>query len=328
MIEIKNSKGTHIHDKAFRSAMSDLRVARDFLQHYLPLPVLQMVALSTLKLCKESYIDEELKPLIADVLYSVTSKDKNNKFPIFIYVLCEHLSTPQKLISWRMMKYTCRIIDQHLKETDGKTLPLIIPLVVYNGRVKYPYSTSIYDLFTEDNRALAKQYMFNSFQLIDFTQIPDEDIRKHQWSSLMEILLKHSLSRDVMNCLESLKKEIRELANKNADDYILGMLNYVIKSTEMRDWERFREFLHQSLPQPLEQQAMTLAQVLENKGFQRGMQRGEQKGQYNLLLGQLECKFKVIPEHYRLRLEEADATTLLRWGTRVLEAQALDEIFK
>ncbi len=60
-----------MHDKAFRSAMSDLRVARDFLSHYLPTAVINKIDLQTLALSKESYVDEELKLLITDVLFSV-----------------------------------------------------------------------------------------------------------------------------------------------------------------------------------------------------------------------------------------------------------------
>lgn len=273
MADENQQKVVQIHDRAFRSAMSDLRVAKDFLEHYLPFAIKNKVDFSTLKLRKESYVDEELTLLITDVLYSVKFKDKQDKTPVFIYLLCEHLSAPQKLAPWRTIKYSGRIIDQHLKETGGNKLPLVIPLVVYNGKVKYPHSTSVYDLFNEEEKALAQAYMFNRFQLIDFTQIADEEIRTHRWSYLMEGLLKHAFSRDIMSYLEGLAREFNELARQHADEYILGMLKYVIESTEIEDKQRFINFLHNSLPKPLEQQAMTLAQVWKNEGVQLGMQK-------------------------------------------------------
>lgn len=41
---------SHVHDKSFKAAMSDLRVARDFLQHHLPAVVQEKIDLSTLRL--------------------------------------------------------------------------------------------------------------------------------------------------------------------------------------------------------------------------------------------------------------------------------------
>lgn len=117
MTTLTPPKVTHVHDKAFRNAMSDLRVARDFLTHYLPAIVLSKIDLQTLALSKESYVDEELKLLVTDVLYSVSLRNQASS-PAYIYILCEHLSKPDKLAPWRMVRYISRIVDQHLKSTN------------------------------------------------------------------------------------------------------------------------------------------------------------------------------------------------------------------
>src|SRR5262249_55989690 len=126
VINSRQKKAAHLHDRTFRSAMSDLRVAQDFLTHHLPPAIQYKVDLTTLTLRKESYVDEGWKMLVTDVLYTVGWKDKSKIIPAFIYVLCEHLSAPQKLAPWRMVTYICRIVEQHLKETTAKTLPLVL----------------------------------------------------------------------------------------------------------------------------------------------------------------------------------------------------------
>ena len=78
---------------------------------------------------------------------------------------------------------------------------MVIPLTVYNGTLQYPYSTSVFDLFGE-HKALAKQFMFDAFKLVDLSQIPDEEIKKHQWSGFLEMLFKHIAARDIMVYLE------------------------------------------------------------------------------------------------------------------------------
>ena len=68
-----------IHDKAFKTTMSDIRVARDFFQEYLPESVLAIVNLNTLKLSKNSFVDEDLKEFSSDILYEVMLKNSKSR---------------------------------------------------------------------------------------------------------------------------------------------------------------------------------------------------------------------------------------------------------
>ena len=79
-----------------------------------------------------TFVDPELRKLVSDVLYSAQFHDQKNQ--AFLYVTVEHQSTPDKLMPLRMIKYTCRILDQYAKEDQPKTpLPVVIPLIFYNG---------------------------------------------------------------------------------------------------------------------------------------------------------------------------------------------------
>lgn len=64
------------------------------------------------------------------------------------------------------------------------------------------------------------------------------------------------------------------------------------------------------------------------QGFEQGLQKGKQEGEYMLLLKLLQRKFHVLPAVYCQKLEKADAETLLKWGERLLDADALEEIFQ
>src|SRR5262249_22992060 len=103
------------HDAAFKSAMSDARVARDFFQHYLPAVIQQTVNLNSLRLQAGSYIDETLRASETDILYAVDFKEKKSS-DVYLYLLAEHQSTPDPWIAFRLLKYCCKIADQHLKQ--------------------------------------------------------------------------------------------------------------------------------------------------------------------------------------------------------------------
>ena len=51
------------------------------------------------------------------------------------------------------------------------------------------------------------------------------------------------------------------------------------------------------------------------------------KSGYMLLLKLLQRKFYVLPSVYCQKLEQANAEMLLKWGERLLDTDALEEIF-
>ena len=48
------------HDGLFRKTWSDLENVRSFLQHYLPVDVLNLVDLDSLAICKDTFVEKEL----------------------------------------------------------------------------------------------------------------------------------------------------------------------------------------------------------------------------------------------------------------------------
>ena len=94
------------HDRLFKAAMTDKRVAREFLETHLPAEILKIVALNNLNLQKESYIDEELKLSMTDIVFQTTFSNK----PGYLYMLIEHQSTPDEMMPFRIYKYIFSII--------------------------------------------------------------------------------------------------------------------------------------------------------------------------------------------------------------------------
>ena len=82
---------------------------------------------------KDSFIDDKLKLQIADMLYSVNfGKQKG-----YLYVIIEQQSTVDKLMAFRLLKYIVAVMENHIKRTGDKQLPVVYPLVFYSG--KYPH---------------------------------------------------------------------------------------------------------------------------------------------------------------------------------------------
>ena len=125
------------HDRFIRSMMSDQLVAREFFEQHLPENIKKLVHLNTLKPQSDSFVDEELKMKMVDLLYRVQFGEKEG----YLFLLLEHQSKPDKWMAFRLLKYSLAIMEKHLKETHAKELPVVYPMVLYNGKSKYRYST-------------------------------------------------------------------------------------------------------------------------------------------------------------------------------------------
>lgn len=65
----------------------------------------------------------------------------------YLYVLIEHQSTPDRLMALRMLGYQLRIWERHLARPEQRSrtrpLPLIIPVVIYQGRRQWIAPTDL-----------------------------------------------------------------------------------------------------------------------------------------------------------------------------------------
>src|SRR5581483_11742457 len=122
-MEIIENPISNPHDKFFRTVMSNKRVVREFLEIHLPQDMRKLTDLNNLIYQPRSYIDSIRKETHVDVLYKTTIGGKE----AYIYLLLEHQSSPDELMPFRMLKYTCNVIAHHLETTGKKTLPLIYP---------------------------------------------------------------------------------------------------------------------------------------------------------------------------------------------------------
>jgi predicted transposase/invertase (TIGR01784 family) len=72
------------HDALVKHLLGKQVAAVEFLEHYLPADFKALINLSTIKLEKESFVEEPLKRQLSDLVYSVKTKDNEDAF---VYVL-------------------------------------------------------------------------------------------------------------------------------------------------------------------------------------------------------------------------------------------------
>ena len=126
----------------------DRREAATLLRPHLPAPLADALNWSTVTLLNRSYIDDDARASELDLLFTI---ERNaDQAPLALYVLLEHQSEPKRYMRPRLLKYCCRIWEQ--AEQEAGRLRAIVPVVLYQGRQRWPWPTELSELFTPVER--------------------------------------------------------------------------------------------------------------------------------------------------------------------------------
>lgn len=264
------------HDQLAKSFLSDISIAKEFLNLYVPNEVLSKCNLDSLQIESGSYIDEDLAETCCDIVYKLDLK--NRKGTAYIYSLVEHQSRAEKLMPLRILKYQIGIIENHLKNNNKvKKLPIVVALVFYNGKQSpYPYHLDIEDLF--ENKQLYRQAPLGKFALVDLTVKDDEEILQHKKLAVLEILLKHIRLRDIRELCKPLFKVYYELSEVEDKHLIYALLSYIVNAREAKDVKQLIEIAKEQGVEFNEEIIMTYAEELTREGIKKGIQLGKQEG--------------------------------------------------
>lgn len=185
------------HDKFFKQVLGDRKTAKDFLTNYLPQDLLSTIELDSLEIQKDTYIDEELREQLSDILYTVKIKGKKG----YIYFLFEHKSYPYQAIALQLLKYMVKIWDQKAIKENKSTLPPVIPLLLYHGKEKWQHNPNLSSLIEgiEELPDNIKRYIPDyEYVFYDFSPYSAEDIRGgvelQIFISLLHSILKKKMS--------------------------------------------------------------------------------------------------------------------------------------
>ena len=271
----KNSNELVDHDSFFKGSMKYIEIAQDFFEAHLEQELLQRINLKSLRIEQGSFIDEAHKKLSTDILYSAEIDDQLG----YIYLLVEAQSRPEKLMPFRLLSYMCRILQMHQEQQEKALdkLPVVLPIVIYNGKAtRYPYSTKILDCF--NHPALMEAFFLNGFRLLDLTVTPDEELARHKRAALMELLEKHIRIKDILPLLDFLRENKLLLEVNHIDNgaYFRFYVRYIINRNDSCDPGQVINKLTQQLPEQ-EDNIMTIADRLVERGMQQGMQQAYQE---------------------------------------------------
>lgn len=269
------------HDNFVKKVMESPVAASEFLEEFLPAEYRDMLDLTTLTVEKETYIEDSLKSRLSDIVYSVQTKpnDAGKTDTTLIYAIVEHQSSPDYWISFRLMKYSLLLLERHTKKRNK--LPVILPLVLYNGKKKYNVPMNLWELFTYP--VLAKKAMADDYHLINLNAMNDNDIDYEKHLSFVLYTLKHIHDRDTLKMLElAMQKCTKALIIDKGKDYVHTklILWYTDSKVPAENKQLLEQLIVDNLPKEDTENIMrTIADTYIEQGVEKGIAIGEAKGE-------------------------------------------------
>ena len=123
-----------VHDRMARKYFGVPQNMANFLNQSLPEGMREELDLDSLEPTGETFIDDDLKKDIADLVFTCHTKKGKE---VSVYVLFEHKSQPAPVCSIQMLRYMVSLWDRYVKEKKfEKTgeLPFVVPVVFYHGK--------------------------------------------------------------------------------------------------------------------------------------------------------------------------------------------------
>ena len=262
----------HPHDKLFRTVFSDTTEAADFLRGYVPEPLSRELDWSTLTLLDGSFIDEALRESESDLLYQI--EHGSSQEPLQVYILFEHQSSPDAWMRFRLLKYCCRIWDHSFRDgPEQAQLSPILPLVFYQGKRKWQYSSEFAELFP----AVMRDWPFVphfAHTLIDQSGLEPEGVHGGVKGRLLQLLLMAAFRQPLREALEQAAQLLAVLPPSGGIDYLRVFVRYVIATQDNEAVKAFGEAIQRYTAES-GGEIMTYAQELLEEGERKGKIEGQ-----------------------------------------------------
>ena len=278
------------HDKYFHRVFSNERDAASLLRTCLPQPLAETLKWPTLTLLPGRFVAEDWRGNEADLLFTV--ERKGSAAPVLIYVLLEHQSTPDRWLRLRLLGYCVEVWSrwqrQHQKE---ERLPLLVPLVFYQGARRWRYEREFAELVTDAQPQWRWVPRFEHL-MIDQTEQGPEAVTGAVAARLLQIAMMAAFREASEELLERATRLIGEVNRRDGFAAAVKHVEYVLATQPEERRKLFAQALRRNVPGPGGEVMNYVEEIIEQgrregelKGRREGRREGRQEGQLRAIEG-------------------------------------------
>jgi hypothetical protein len=240
-----------------------------------------------------------------------------------------------------LLSYQVRIWDRwRADHPKAKTLPMILPIVMYHGTPRWSEPRSFDALIDVPAvvRLAVEPYLVRfSYLLHDLSEISDEELRvgamRTALIKLVALCFKHARTRaDFLQILGRWMDVVREVARApHGLEALAQVMQYILEVNDHVEPEQLQGLLEREIGPEAKDAIMTAGQRLieqgRQQGIEQGRQQGIQQGIQGVLLRLLRQRFgDAVSAQVEQRIATASPEQVEAWTGRVLSAATLAEV--
>jgi predicted transposase/invertase (TIGR01784 family) len=309
------------HDLSYRLFFSHQRMIQDLLREIVGERWVECIDLDSGEQVSTSFVSDKHKNRESDVIWKFRRLDGEE--PVFVYILMEFQSRPDPSMPVRLMTYVGLFYQWLMASQPAsgwRRLPLVIPMVVYNGPEPWHVPTDLGSLIGDLDPSAEIYRPQLRYRLVDESAFSQEDLAS--LDSPVADLFRIDQSRD----WQEVRSGFRHLRQTIPPESSLRQAfeiwtQRVILPRFGRSWdEAFTLEDFDMLADSIDR--------WNNQLREEGRQEGRQEGEARVLLRLLRLKFGPLAREVEARVLSTDADRLLEWSERVLTAERLEDVFR
>jgi predicted transposase/invertase (TIGR01784 family) len=276
-----------VHDKGYKRILSKKKNFLDLLKCHVQASWVNELREENLELIDKQFILKDFRDKEADIIYKATLDGRQAIF----YVLLELQATVDYTMPFRLLLYMVEVMrrvfldtDQKVRETKAFRLPVVVPIVLYNGSEKWSAVLSFRE-YLENEQSFGTNVLDFRYVLLNINNI-DENVLLS-----IENLVNAVFFLDQKDTTKNLLRKLRateKILERFSEDQRVDFMAWL--------WDVLREKLKKLPPhvgieveksiQAMEKgksDNMTYAiermlDALEEKGLEQGREQGLEQG--------------------------------------------------
>ena len=288
------------HDRSTRWLFEDKEYVRDLVE-ILASELVARIDFSRLSLVNRNFISDTMREQVADMVFSVPFQTESGTDELLIYILVEHQSSDDPIMSYRMLSYMMQIWDAQRKGWETDKVPKgrwrfqpILPIVYYTGEKPWK-STLAFDAIMDIPDALTRFVpKFDTlFFSVNETEAADLKEIDHPLGWLLTVLQQENADiEDLISTLQEAVPHVKHLPKAIA--YLILLIYYRRPPEEHEDLIRLVD--QQADNMEVKKMAKSMADVLREEGREQGREQGETRTTRENIIKLLHIRFDDVPE--------------------------------
>jgi predicted transposase YdaD len=354
------------HDPGYKGLFSHPKMVKELLRGFLQGEWIEKLDFSSLERMSNSFVSDDLRERQSDVIWRVRLEGEQGGW-VYLYLLLEFQSTSDPFMAVRVLTYVSLLLEDIIRKEGlkpGDRLPVVLPLVLHNGKGRWRAPVRLESLFVSVPKELRRYLPKLTYLLLDERRLdlgrpdlernPAAALFRFETNATAEAL--PALYQDLNDLLPPEEQALRRtihawitaVVRRAIPDVIIPEgVNLEEASMLEETLIEWREKIRKEARKEARKEGLRARQQGRKEGRKEGREEGREEGRQEgrkvgrqegrkegrvlglrkVLLQQMTLRFGRLPKNVRSQVEQMASTQELEKLTRkVLSASSLEEM--